>query len=273
MTDVLVPTWPALASGCMLTMCLCSISCSDQGYIVGNGVTDPFVDGGAFPSFAVGKSLISMQLFNDIQKACSAVAPEHQALVADRGTKPSGDASVLLSAISSSAAAETAVDSTECTKLMATMQRELAPLNLYNVLEECHHKKKPRPEPSAVLPSAAAAAAVSAVLASSRKLSAAAVAAGAATAKAAKAGAVVSGAEGSAVVGQAVGSEKTWSAGVSANLPDWLKGLRGLDASEAYAAVRSSWKGWPVMGGVAQGSKVYNWGHLLGLDPPCTVSR
>jgi len=51
-----------------------------------------------------------------------------------------------------------------------------------------------------------------------------------------------------------------------------LKSLRGLDASEAYAAVRSTWKGWPVMGGVAQGSKVYNWGHLLGLDPPCTVS-
>jgi hypothetical protein len=228
-----------------------------------------------------------MQLFNDIQSACTATAQEDWALVAgSRDALPGGDSSS--SSSSAAAAAVTgragiqqaaAANENECTRLMAAMRMDLAPLNLYNVLEECHHKKKPRPHPSS-LPSSAAAAGAGAAratpsgLAPSRKLAATAIAADAEE-RAATIPAAAGRAAGAAAAAEVLSAETEGAraAEVSAELPGWLKGLRGLDASEAYDAVRRRWKGWPVMGGVAQGSKVHNWGHLLGLDPPCTVSR
>ena len=42
-----------------------------QGYIVGNGVTDPEIDGNALPSFARGKSLIPHALYTALVGACN----------------------------------------------------------------------------------------------------------------------------------------------------------------------------------------------------------
>lgn len=41
-----------------------------QGYAVGNGVTDDEVDGNAIIPFAYGKSLLSRQLYEDLMQAC-----------------------------------------------------------------------------------------------------------------------------------------------------------------------------------------------------------
>jgi len=41
-----------------------------QGYLIGNGVTDPEIDGNALVPFARGKSLISEELFRSVEKAC-----------------------------------------------------------------------------------------------------------------------------------------------------------------------------------------------------------
>ena len=41
-----------------------------QGYLIGNGVTDPEIDGNALVPFARGKSLISEELYQSLHKAC-----------------------------------------------------------------------------------------------------------------------------------------------------------------------------------------------------------
>lgn len=46
------------------------IVCSLQGYMVGNGCTDPEFDGNAQVPFAVGKSLISRSLYRRLEAAC-----------------------------------------------------------------------------------------------------------------------------------------------------------------------------------------------------------
>jgi serine carboxypeptidase-like clade 1 len=158
---------------------------------VGNAVTDPWIDGAAYPPFAVGKSLISTDLYNSIQKACG---PDSSLPVFGFGP---GSAAQL--------ARHSKPDGKECDNLLQKMQDELSELNLYNVLEDCHYK--PRPSPS---------------LAAVRKLQAAA--------------------------------------------------RRGRPLFANAAAARKAWKQWPVRGGVPQGSKVYNWAHLLHLDPPCTTA-
>lgn len=42
-----------------------------QGYLIGNGVTDPEFDGNALAPFARGKALISHALFGDLMSACN----------------------------------------------------------------------------------------------------------------------------------------------------------------------------------------------------------
>jgi len=82
------------------------------GYLVGNGVTDEQVDGDATPPFAVGKSLISYQLYHKMQKTCRDsywdISP---------GTK--------------------------CEELYNQMLLELSDLNIYNVLGDCFHGLDP----------------------------------------------------------------------------------------------------------------------------------
>ena len=41
-----------------------------QGYLIGNGVTDPQFDGNALVPFARGKSLISESLFLSLHREC-----------------------------------------------------------------------------------------------------------------------------------------------------------------------------------------------------------
>eukprot|EP00775_Hariotina_reticulata_P001910 gene1910-2243_t len=83
-----------------------------KGYLVGNGCTDVHFDGNALPSFAVGKSLISTGLYNRLQEACGG-------------------------------SFDNVRHGSRCDLLYKKMVAELSHLNLYNVLEECHHKPHP----------------------------------------------------------------------------------------------------------------------------------
>ncbi|KAL3138597.1 hypothetical protein ABBQ32_006363 [Trebouxia sp. C0010 RCD-2024] len=84
-----------------------------QGYAVGNGVTDDEVDGNAIIPFAYGKSLLSMQLYDDLMQACQG-------------------------------SFWNATDGTECAKLLDSAYSDLKDINLYDILWTCYHGSKPR---------------------------------------------------------------------------------------------------------------------------------
>ncbi|KAF6258886.1 peptidase S10, serine carboxypeptidase [Scenedesmus sp. NREL 46B-D3] len=81
-----------------------------KGYLVGNGCTDPHFDGNAQVPFALGKSLISSSLYSRAHEACGGKFYD----------APSGS---------------------RCGSLLNQVWADLAGLNLYNVLEECHHSQ------------------------------------------------------------------------------------------------------------------------------------
>uniref|UniRef100_A0A383WG00 Carboxypeptidase n=1 Tax=Tetradesmus obliquus TaxID=3088 RepID=A0A383WG00_TETOB len=81
-----------------------------KGYLVGNGCTDAHFDGNAQVPFAFGKSLISASMYSRTREACGGKFYD----------APSGS---------------------RCESLLSQVWADLAGLNLYNVLEECHHKQ------------------------------------------------------------------------------------------------------------------------------------
>eukprot|EP00878_Enallax_costatus_P001458 GHUV01001609.1.p1 GENE.GHUV01001609.1~~GHUV01001609.1.p1 ORF type:complete len:561 (+),score=169.12 GHUV01001609.1:237-1919(+) len=80
-----------------------------KGYLVGNGCTDAHFDGNAQVPFAVGKSLIPLTLFLQINQACGSNYYDPQ-------------------------------PGSRCEVLLSKVNKDLSHLNLYNILEECHHK-------------------------------------------------------------------------------------------------------------------------------------
>ncbi|KAI8471231.1 MAG: peptidase S10, serine carboxypeptidase [Monoraphidium minutum] len=153
-----------------------------QGYVVGNGCTDAEYDGNALPPFAAGKSLISQAMYSRLVKACDGSF-----------WNAGGDG--------------------DCGQRLQDTREELAGLNVYNVLEECHHG--PQAPPSGLAPAADTSAAARALQ---------------------------------------------------------QAGARRQLASERYASLLASHKGWPVGGGVPDGP-VRNWAQLMGglsHNPPCT---
>ncbi|KIY91912.1 cathepsin A [Monoraphidium neglectum] len=108
-----------------------------QGYMVGNGCTDEEYDGNALPPFAVGKSLISQHMYARLDRACDGSFYD---------AKSDGS----------------------CAQRLQDAREELAGLNVYNVLEECHHG--PKIPPSALNPASDAAAPTPAGPAQQRRL-------------------------------------------------------------------------------------------------------
>lgn len=85
-----------------------------KGYLVGNGCTDAEYDGNAVPPFAAGRSLISQHMYSKLDRACKG-------------------------------AYWNAPDDGECAERLERLQEELAPLNIYNILDECHHGPRLKP--------------------------------------------------------------------------------------------------------------------------------
>lgn len=79
-----------------------------KGYMVGNGCTDQDFDGNAQVPFAVGKSLISTTLYQRVEAACKGNYWDVE-------------------------------EGSRCEQLLAQVSSELKSLNLYNILEDCHH--------------------------------------------------------------------------------------------------------------------------------------
>lgn len=79
-----------------------------KGYLVGNGCTDPEFDANAFPLFALGKSLISVDMYTEMKTACN----DDYYNVA-KGSR--------------------------CEQLLLKLQAEVADLNLYDILETCYY--------------------------------------------------------------------------------------------------------------------------------------
>ncbi|XP_073222805.1 serine carboxypeptidase-like 20 [Cicer arietinum] len=81
-----------------------------KGYMVGNPVTDDLIDGNALVPFAHGMSLISNELFENTTKVCKGNFYE--------------------------------VDTDECELLLEKVDKEVADLNVYDILEPCYHPGK-----------------------------------------------------------------------------------------------------------------------------------
>lgn len=78
-----------------------------KGYMVGNGVTDDTIDGNALVPFAHGMGLISDDLFEEVNSECNG-----------NYYNPT---------------------SSNCADKLAKVDREVADLNIYDILEPCYH--------------------------------------------------------------------------------------------------------------------------------------
>ncbi|XP_057482860.1 serine carboxypeptidase-like 20 [Actinidia eriantha] len=78
-----------------------------KGYVVGNGVTDDEFDGNALVTFAHGMGLISDELFEEVSADCNG-----------NFYNPTSD---------------------NCERKLAKVDRNIADLNIYNILEPCYH--------------------------------------------------------------------------------------------------------------------------------------
>lgn len=76
---------------------------------MGNGCTDEKFDGDAYPHFVVGKSLITWDQYRSLHDACDGSYWD-------------------------------AEPDSECEQQLLDMQKEISGLNVYNILEECHHR-------------------------------------------------------------------------------------------------------------------------------------
>jgi len=82
-----------------------------EGYLIGNGCTDPKFDGDALVPFAHGKSLISDALYNNIQSACNGVYWN-------------------------------ATKGSPCDHQLRIMDKALVKLNIYDTLDQCFRTQK-----------------------------------------------------------------------------------------------------------------------------------
>ncbi|BDA42112.1 Serine carboxypeptidase 1 [Coccomyxa sp. Obi] len=83
-----------------------------QGYLIGNGVTDPEIDGNALVRFAYFKSLISTELYSALALHCNASYWDVQ-------------------------------PGTVCAELIDTLNYNVGDLNLYDILEPCYNGVQP----------------------------------------------------------------------------------------------------------------------------------
>ena len=88
------------------------LSINIQGYMVGNGVTDPVFDGNALVPYALGKSLIDRTLHSEIIAACG-----HTFWNASEGSA--------------------------CDRALDKMDTILSKLNIYDSLDTCYHTSPP----------------------------------------------------------------------------------------------------------------------------------
>ena len=108
-----------------------------QGYLIGNGVTDPEIDGNALPSFARGKSLISHGLYRSLISACNGSFWDAQG----GATQASHSACSACTFWQSTCviAALACGAGTECGALLEELNAAVADLNLYDVLQPCYN--------------------------------------------------------------------------------------------------------------------------------------
>jgi serine carboxypeptidase-like clade 1 len=102
-----------------------------QGYLIGNGVTDPEFDGNALAPFARGKALISHALFGDLMRACNGSFWDAQG----------GEQLFCLAFLVTSTLCDTQhlQSGTACGALVDELNAAVADLNLYDILEPCYH--------------------------------------------------------------------------------------------------------------------------------------